>query len=71
MVMSWDQNAGKSQNIKIDNSSFERMEQFKCMGTTFINKNSIQEEIKSRVKSGNACCHSTQNLSSSSLLPKI
>jgi hypothetical protein len=30
MVMSWDQNAGWSHNIKIDNSSFERMEPFKC-----------------------------------------
>ena len=32
--------------------------------------NSIQEEIKNRLKSGNACCHSVQNLLSSSLLSK-
>jgi len=32
------------------------------------NQNSIQEEIKRRLKSGNACHHSVQNLSSSSLL---
>ena len=31
---------------------------------------SIQEEIKSRFKSGNACCHSIQNILSSSLLSK-
>ena len=31
---------------------------------------SIQEEIKSRLKSGNACYESVQNLLSSSLLPK-
>jgi len=30
----------------------------------------IQEEIKSRLKSGNACYHSVQNLLSSSLLSK-
>ena len=29
-----------------------------------------QSEIKSRLKSGNACCHSVQNLLSSSLLSK-
>ena len=34
------------------------------------NQNSIQEEIKSRLNSGNACCHSVQNLLSSSLLSK-
>jgi len=38
--------------------------------TTLTNQNSIQEEIKSRLKSGNACYHSVQNLLSSSLLPK-
>ena len=30
----------------------------------------ITDEIKSRLKSGNACCHSVQNLLSSSLLSK-
>ena len=40
------------------------------MGTTLTNKNSIQEEIKSRLQSGNACYHSVQNLLSSSLLSK-
>ena len=33
-------------------------------------QNSIQEEIKSRLKSGNDCCHSVQNLLASSLLSK-
>jgi hypothetical protein len=42
-------------DIKIDNGSFERVEEFKCLGTTLTNQNSIQEEIKSRLKSGNAC----------------
>jgi len=39
------------------------------LGTTLTNQNSIQEEIKSRLKAGNGCCHSVQNLLSSSLLP--
>ena len=40
------------------------------MGTTLAYQNSIQEEIKSRVKSGNACYHSVQNFLSSSLVSK-
>ena len=46
------------------------MEEFKYLGTTLANKNSLQEEIKSRLKLGNACYHSVQNLLSSSLLSK-
>jgi len=38
------------------------VEEFKYLGTTLTNQNSIQEEIKSRMKSGNACYHSVQNL---------
>jgi len=70
MVMSRDQNAGRTHSMKIDNSSFERVDEFKYLGTTLTNQNSIQEEIKSRLKSGNACYHSVQNLLSSSLLSK-
>ena len=40
------------------------------MGTTLMNQNSNQEEINSRLKSGNACYHLVQNLLSSSLLSK-
>jgi hypothetical protein len=68
MVVSQDQNAGHYHNIKIDNSYFERVAQFKYLGTTLTHQNSIQEEIKSRFKSGNACYHSVQNLLLSSLL---
>jgi hypothetical protein len=56
--------------MKIDNRSFEMAEEFKYLGTTIKNQNSIQGEIKTRVKSGNACYHSVQNLLSSSLLTK-
>ena len=65
-----DQNSGLSHNLKIDNISFERVEEFKYLRTTLTNQNSIQEEIKSRLKSGYACYHSVQNLLSSSLLSK-
>ena len=46
------------------------MEQFKYLGTTLINQNSIQEYISSRLKSRNACYHSVQNFLSYSLLSK-
>ena len=46
------------------------MEDFKYLGTTLTNQNSIQEEIKSRLKSGTACYHLVRNLLSSSLLSK-
>jgi hypothetical protein len=41
MVMSRDQNAGRSDNVKIDNSFFERVEEFRYLGTTITNQNSI------------------------------
>jgi hypothetical protein len=56
--------------VKIDNSSFERVDEFKYLGTTLTYRNSIQEEIKSRLKLGNACYHLVQNLLSSRLLSK-
>jgi len=36
--------------------------EFKYLGTTLTNQNSIVREIKSRLRSGNACYHSVQNL---------
>ena len=56
--------------VQIDNSSFEKVEDFRCLGTTLTNQNSIQKEIKNRLKSWNACYYSVQNLLSSSLLSK-
>ena len=70
MVLSRDQNAVKNHNIKTDNKFFERVEHFKYLRTTPINQKSIQNEINSRLESGNACYHSVQNIVSSSLLPK-
>ena len=70
MIMSRDQNAGLSYSMKTDNSSIESVEEFKYLGTTLRNKNFIQEEIKSRLKLGNACYYLVQNLLSSGLLSK-
>ena len=56
--------------MRIDNSTFDRVEEFKYLGTTLTNQIYIAEENKSRLKSGNACYHSVQNILSSSLLSK-
>jgi hypothetical protein len=68
MVMSRDQNAGQSHGIRTDNSFVEKVEQLKCVGTTLKDKSSIQEESKNKLKSGNVCYCSVQNLISSSFL---
>ena len=57
-------------SVKIDNSCTESLEEFKYLGTTLTDQNSIQEEIKSRFKLGNACYYSVQKLLSSRLLSK-
>jgi len=46
------------------------MEEFKYLGTTLTNQNSIPEGIKSGLRPGNACYHSVQKLLSSRLLSK-
>jgi len=70
MIMSRVQNAGRSHSMKTDNIFIERVEEFKYLGTALTNKNYVQEEIKSRLKLGNASYYSVQNLLSSSLLSK-
>ena len=50
---------------QIDNSSFERVEEFKYLRITLTYQDSIQEEIKSRLKLGQV-----QNILSSTLLSK-
>jgi len=63
-----DQNAGQNYNVKTRNNSLENVKQLKYLEATLTNQNSVPAEVKSRVKSGNACYHSVQNLLSSSLL---
>jgi hypothetical protein len=41
MAKSRDQNAGQSHNIKIDNSFFQKVEDYKYLGTNLTNQNSI------------------------------
>ena len=38
MIMSRDQNAGRSHSMKIDNRSIERVGEFKCLGTTLTHQ---------------------------------
>jgi hypothetical protein len=64
------QKTGRRQSIKIANRSFENVAKFKCLGTTLTDQNCIQEEIKSRLNSGNACYHYVQSLLSSCLLSR-
>ena len=56
--------------MRIDNGTFERVEEFKYLGTTLTYQNSNAEETKSRLRSGSACYHSVQNLLFSKLLSK-
>jgi hypothetical protein len=45
MIMSRDRNAGRDDSGKIDNSSIERVEEFKYLGTMLTDQNSVQEEL--------------------------
>ena len=69
IFMSGDQNAGRGHSMKIDNSSIERVEDFKYLGTTLTSQNSFRKKLRADW-SDNACYHSVQNILSSSLLPK-
>ena len=64
------ENAERIQSVRTDNSTFERVEEFKYLGTTVTHQNSIAEEIKSRLRSGNDYYLSVLNLLSSWLLSK-
>jgi hypothetical protein len=70
MLLSRHQNVGQNRDIKITNRSFENVSQFKYLGKTVTNQNLIQEEIKRRLNSGNACYHLVQSLLSSRQLSK-
>jgi hypothetical protein len=56
--------AGQELSINIMNGFFSGVATFKYLGTTLTEQNCMQEEIKSRLNTGNACYHSVQFLSS-------
>jgi hypothetical protein len=70
MLLSRHQNEGQNHNIKVPNRSFENVAYLKYLGMTLTNQKLIQEEIKNRLNSDNACYYSVQNLLSSRLLSK-
>jgi hypothetical protein len=70
MLLSHHQNAGQNHNIKIGDRTFENAAHFKYFEKTVINQNLIQEKIKRRLNSGNACYHSVHNPLSFRLLYK-
>jgi hypothetical protein len=71
LLLSRHQNTGQNHDIKIGNSCFENVEQFKYLRTTIINQNLIQEETKKRLNSNNACYRSVQNSLSSRQMNRI
>jgi hypothetical protein len=70
VLLSRHQNAGQNHEIKTANRCFENVVQFRYLGVTITNQNLIQEEIKRRLHSGNACYHAVKNLLSSRFLSK-
>jgi hypothetical protein len=70
MLLSDHQNVGQNRDINIANRSFENVSQFKYLEMTVTSQNLIQEEIKWRLNSGNACYHSVQNTVFSSAVEK-
>jgi len=57
-----------NEHIKTDSNSYEKVKSFKYFGSLLTNQNSIQEEIKCRLKAENSCYYSVQTLLSSRLL---
>jgi hypothetical protein len=70
IFLSLHQNTGQYNDVKIGNRSFESVAQSKYLATTITNQNLIQEEIKRRLNSLNACYHSIQNIVSSLMQSK-
>jgi hypothetical protein len=59
-----------NQHITVGSNSYAKVKTFKYLGSLLTNENSIQEEIKCRLKAGNPCYYSVQILLSSRLLSK-
>jgi hypothetical protein len=58
MLLSRHRNAGQNRVIKITTRAFENMSWFRYLGMTVTGQTLIQEKIKRRLDSGNACYHS-------------
>ena len=69
--MSRDEKAGRSHNIKTDNSSFERVGEFKCLGTTLTDQHPIREKIKNILSQKILAAIRSRILSSSSLFKNM
>ena len=59
-----------NEHFRMGSNSYERVKSFKYLGSLVTNQNSIQEEIKCRLKAGNSCYYSVQTLLSSRLLSR-
>jgi hypothetical protein len=70
ILLSRHKNAGQNYYTKIANRCFENVAQIRYLGTTVTNQYLIQEEIKRRLNSSNACYNSVKNLLSSGLLSR-
>jgi hypothetical protein len=70
MLVSCCKKAGQKHSIKIGNRNFEDVAKFKYLGTTLTDQNCMNEEIKSRLNSGNVCYYSVQSFLSSRLLSR-
>jgi len=46
MTVSRDQNAGRIHSMKLDNSSIERVEEFKYLGTTLTNRILFRKKLR-------------------------
>jgi hypothetical protein len=51
-----------NENIRIGSISYEKVKTFNHLGSLVKNQNSIQEEIKYRLKAGISCYYSVQTL---------
>jgi hypothetical protein len=67
IFMSREKNAGQNHNIGVlvGNQYFETVAEFSRLRTTQTNQNCIHGEMKSSLKSGNACYRSVQSILSS------
>jgi hypothetical protein len=68
MLMSHCKKAGQKHSMKVANRSFEGVAKFEYLGTTLTDQNCMNEDIKIRINSGNACYQSGQCLLPSCLL---